>query len=90
MTDTLHATDHSGVIDEPHREDAGFIAQEVLNIPELAFAVTGGDYVDTEGETVVHSYQLNYDAVFTYAVGAIQELSAQVKALQARLDAADL
>ena len=90
MTDTLYATDHTGVIDEPYREDAGFIAQDVLKIPELAFAVTGGDYVDTEGKTIEHSYQLNYDAVFTYAVSAIQELSAQVKVLQARLDAACL
>lgn len=52
--------------------------------------MTGGDYLNGDGETVEHSYQLNYDAVFTYAVGAIQELTNQVKTLQARLDAAGI
>ena len=33
MTDTLYAADHNGVIDEPFREEAGFIAQDVAKIP---------------------------------------------------------
>ena len=49
---------------------AGFIAQEVQQIPELAHAVLESDGM----------YSLNYNSIFTHAVAAIKELDAVVKA----------
>ena len=63
---------------------AGFIAQEVQEIVELAHAVDEGDDI----------LSLQYNTIFTYAVAALQELDAtvqsqatQLSAQTARLDA---
>ena len=64
--------------DDTHRE-AGFIAQEVAQIPELAQFVIEGS--DTE------IWRLNYNSLFTYAVAAIQELATTIASLEARLAA---
>jgi hypothetical protein len=56
----------------PKRE-AGFIAQDVLKIPELAHAVKQ----NAEGPM-----ELQYNDVFTYAVAAIKELDALVSTLR--------
>jgi len=58
--------------------ESGFIAQEVLKIPELSFAVRGGDYINEEGENVKQEYSLDYQSIWTVAVKAIQELSADI------------
>lgn len=71
--------------DEEFVIEAGFIAQRVLEVPELSFAVRGGDYVDENGETVTQEYALDYQAVWTVAVKAIQDLSAEVTQLKARV-----
>ena len=64
--------------DDTHRE-AGFIAQEVHQIPELAQFVVEGS--DTE------IWSLRYNSLFTYSVAAIQELATTVTSLEARLAA---
>ena len=60
-------------------KEAGFIAQEVESIPEIAYAARpprghGEEY-----------YHLHYQTLFTYAVKAIQELSIKVAALEQHL-----
>jgi hypothetical protein len=64
--------------------EAGFIAQEVLET-ELAFAVSDGDYVNENGETVEEPYRLDYNSVFTYAVAAVKELDAVVQSQAATI-----
>ena len=73
-------------------QEAGFIAQEVSGISELAFTVSGGDHEkmneDTNAnETIVEQYALNYNSIFTYNVRATQELLARVKALEDKIAA---
>ena len=69
--------------DTPQSHQCGFIAQSVQQIDELRHAVIGG----TVGEDGKESLRaLNYNAVFTYAVKATQELSQLVKAQQLQID----
>jgi len=66
--------------------EAGYIAQEVLQIDELAFVVRGGDYVDeVTGDNVTQEYSLDYQSLFVIATKAIQELSLRVSQLEAKL-----
>ena len=74
MTETMYPIDYNGEIKDNYRKEAGFIAQSVLKIDELKFTVKGGDYLDNSNNLVEKSYQLNYNAIFTYSVVAIQEL----------------
>ena len=74
--------------DTDYHIEAGVIAQDVAQIPELAFTVIGGDYTDSDGATVHQEYALDYQSINTFAIKAIQELSAKVAALEARLNAA--
>lgn len=77
-----------------HRKEVGFIAQDVLKIPDLAWLVQGGGesvehHVDEDGEmvavTVKHPYSIEYQGLSNYAIQAIQELSKRVEELEARL-----
>ncbi len=72
----------------------GFIAQEVAAIvPELVKTTTVFSGYDSLGNAVgadVSLKALNYDAIIPFAVGAIQELNAKQKVMQASLDKADL
>ena len=79
-------------VDEPAEsmtEEAGFIAQDVLQIPELRFAVSHGDYTvtsdDGEVTTVTRPYHLSYNSILTYAVKAIQELDTQLQSALTRI-----
>ena len=80
--------------------EAGFIAQEIQKVPELAYSVTGGDYTETSEDSegvvttneVASPHYLNYNNILTYNVAATQELDttvtgllAKVAALEARL-----
>ena len=73
--------------------EAGFIAQDIQNIPELAYSVTGGDYTesteDSEGvvttNEVASPHYLNYNNILTYNVAATQELDTTVTALLAEI-----
>ena len=57
--------------DNEKRKETGFIAQEVAQIPDLAYCVLGGQ---TENEL----YYLNYNDLFVYAVAATKELESVV------------
>ncbi|MFM7981842.1 MAG: tail fiber domain-containing protein, partial [Candidatus Fonsibacter sp.] len=57
--------------DTPQSHQCGFIAQSVQAIDELKHAVVGGQVGDDGKESI---RALNYNAIFTYAVKAVQEL----------------
>jgi len=82
-TNTLKKSDFNGILEEgSYINESGFIAQDVLKIPELAYCVTGGDFTktlkDSEGvekEVIIEKpYSLNYNDIFTRNVSATQEL----------------
>jgi hypothetical protein len=60
------------------RFESGFIAQEVLAIPDLSYCVDGGDYIDDSGNLIESPYYLNYTNIFTYGIASIKELDAIV------------
>ena len=78
-TDEMRGADFKGEVDTNFVTEAGFIAQEVKAIPELAYCVTGGD-----GE---EQHYLNYNNIFCYNVAATKELDALVTLLLAKVAA---
>ena len=68
----------------PHTHQCCFIAQSIQQMDELKHAVAGGDMGEDGKETI---RSLNYNAIFTYAGKAIQELDAIVKQQQEQIDA---
>ena len=85
----MKAEDINGEIEGDYNVEAGLIAQELLEIPELAFVVSGGgDITDTDlsgvETTKPQPYAVNYNSIFTYNVAATKELDAIV-ASQAEL-----
>ena len=62
--------------DDIVKEEIGFIAQDILKIPELKFCVT---------ETT--PYSLNYNNLFVLAIQAIKELKTEKDILQTSHDA---
>ena len=69
--------------DTPQSHQSGFIAQSVQQIDELKHTVIGGE-IGKDGKDSLRG--LNYNAVFAYAVKAIQELSQTVQAQQVQID----
>jgi hypothetical protein len=80
--------------------EAGFIAQEVMVIPDLSFCVAGGGLIEVEepdpnnpGVMVRNMkellYSLNYNNIFTYNVAATKELDTLVTDLSNNLLAAN-
>jgi hypothetical protein len=67
-----------------HRIEAGVIAQQVLTVDELAFAVSPED-VDEDG-VVTSPYGLDYNSLFTYAIAAIQEQQEIIETQNSRID----
>ena len=67
----------------PQSHQCGFIAQSVEKIEELRHIVEGGEIGEDGKETL---RVINYNAIFTYAVKAMQELSQIVKAQQVQID----
>lgn len=86
-TNEMLDADYNGdLTDIPHKKEIGFIAQSVLEIPELAFLVSvpGDPEEELEpglkrGEGV---YGLDYQGINNLLVQAVQELSARVEALE--------
>jgi hypothetical protein len=72
-------------IESERRWEAGFIAQEVEQIPELQHAVAQVDVVD--GKYFDGMYTLNYGQIQPYHVAATQELYKLVQDLTVRLAA---
>ena len=67
-----------------HRIEAGVIAQQVLTVDELAFAVSP-EGVDQDG-TVTSPHGLDYNSLFTYAIAAIQEQQQLINDLKSRIE----
>jgi hypothetical protein len=67
----------------PQSHRCGFIAQSVEKIEELKHIVEGGE-IGEDGKESLRG--INYNAIFTYAGKAIQELSQIVKAQQVQID----
>ena len=67
-----------------HRVEAGVIAQQVLTVDELAFAVSP-EGVDQDG-TVTSPHGLDYNSLFTYAIAAIQEQQTIINDLKSRIE----
>jgi hypothetical protein len=94
-TTDMHDADHDFDLDSDgkpvdengdpveHFIEAGVIAQEVLSVDELAFAVKEGSN-DEDGNETPHA--LNYNSLFTYAIAAIQEQQTIIEDLKARID----
>jgi hypothetical protein len=59
--------------------EAGLIAQEVLQINDISFAVGGGDYYDISNNLIPSTYSLCYNHIFIYGLAAIKELHKKVK-----------
>jgi len=84
-TETMLPADYKGTLPKGMNYviEAGFIAQEIKKIPELSFAVNGGDYEnekeDGTKEIKAHPFNLNYDTIFTYVTAAVQELDTIVQ-----------
>jgi hypothetical protein len=94
-TTEMHDADHDFDLDSDgkpvdengdpveHFIEAGVIAQEVLSVDELAFAVKEGS-TDEDGNETPHA--LNYNSLFTYAIAAIQEQQKLIEDLKARIE----
>jgi hypothetical protein len=72
MTKEFYDADYQGDISEEYNHMAGFIAQEVKDVPELSFCCKGEEY-DSSGKPT--SLQLDYISIFTHGISAIQELN---------------
>ena len=67
-----------------HSIEAGVIAQQVLEVPELAFMVSP-EGVDEDGNAT-SPHGLNYNSLFTYAIAAIQEQQSIIEGLKSRIE----
>ena len=89
MLDADYNGDLTGI---PHVKELGFIAQDVLEIPELSFLVSvpgdpeeeisvGTDRVEKRGEG---TYGLDYQGIHNILVQAVQELSTKNDTLETK------
>ena len=65
-TENFKEPDFSGILIEPYTLEAGFIAQDILDISSLKHSVNIGDNVN--------AYTLDYNNIFTYGIAGIKEL----------------
>jgi hypothetical protein len=66
-------------VEEDTEREAGFIAQEVFEIPELKPYVVEG--------TAEDSWKINYTCIIPYLVGAVKEQNAIISSLRVRIEA---
>jgi hypothetical protein len=59
--------------------ESGLIAQELLQINDLSFVVSGGDYYDSNNILIQNQYSVNYNSVFVYGLAGIKELDVKIK-----------
>jgi hypothetical protein len=59
--------------------ESGLIAQELLQISDLSFVVSDGDYYDSNNVLIEKQYSVNYNSIFVYGLAAIKELDVKVK-----------
>ena len=81
--DQTHDLVDEYTVETPQSHQCGFIAQSVQQIDELRHVVVGGK-VGEDGKESLRG--LNYNAIFTYAVKAIQVLSQTAQAQQVQID----
>ena len=88
-TAEIKDADFNGELTEDYIEETGFIAQEIMKIPELSYCVSDGKTLS--GKDI---YYLNYTDIFVINVQAVKELDAivtaqatSIAALEARLTA---
>ena len=93
-TTKMYEADHNFELDEDgnpvdangepveHSIEAGVIAQQVLEVPELAFTVSP-EGVGEDGN-VTSPHGLNYNSLFTYAIAAIQEQQSIIEELKSQ------
>lgn len=75
--------DYNGPIDfEVHSREAGFIAQEVYQIPELQFIVN-------EPHDENSTYSINYTNLHAYSIAAIKELDDKISNISSTSDSTD-
>lgn len=63
-------------------KEVGFIAQEILEIPELEHAVILGD---SKGNGSEQQYYVNYREIFSYSVAALKELDQKNSDLETKV-----
>ena len=63
-------------------KEVGFIAQEILEIPELEHAVISGD---SKGNGSEQQYYVNYREIFSYSVAALKELDQKNSDLETKV-----
>lgn len=61
-------------------KEVGLIAQEILAINDISFAVKGGSFTDASGVFTECPYFLNYNDLFSYNIAATKELDTIVQA----------
>ena len=69
-TKTFLPANYIGKLEQPYIVEAGLIAQDVENIPELNFSVIKGD--------ADKPYSLNYNNIFIYSLASIKELDQKI------------
>ena len=53
-----------------------------MEIDDISFSVSGGDYIDNCGNLVVEKYNLAYNNLFVYNIAATKELDIEVQKLK--------
>ena len=85
-TTQMYAADFTGEISGNWQHEMGLIAQDVMQIPELAFCVAGGDYTDPSGNLVESKYILNYDNIFVMNIAATKEIDSELTELKTKVE----
>ena len=67
-------SDGNPITEEEYTKEAGFIAQEIKEIDDIEYLVSGGDTIRENGEEIKEKYYLRYNDIFVYNVKATQEL----------------
>ena len=87
--DKGHFIPEDGLQPENTYREAGFIALEVLEIPELVQFVRpdGVEVIDEDHPDItrIKPYALNYNSIFTHMIAAVKELDTLVQAQAARI-----
>ena len=82
-TQQLYDADYMGDLSNvPWLYESGFIAQDVLQIPDLSWCVTGGDYIDYSNNLIESLHYLSYSDINIYHYAATKELDTQVQSFQ--------
>ena len=82
-TQQLYDADYMGDLSNvPWLYESGFIAQDVLQINDLSWCVTGGDYIDYSNNLIESLHYLSYSDINIYHYAATKELDTQVQSFQ--------